>query len=175
MESIKIYAGTYNKYANGDISGDWIDLEDYNDFEELMEALKELHSDEEDPELMYQDIEAPKLFHDMINESFISSEIYEFIEAIEACSYDIEVLEAYASNYGDWPSNLNDLESLINKVEEAYMGEYENDEIFAEETAEQCGYEINNTWPHNCIDWSHAARELMYDYFEDNGHYFRNL
>ena len=26
-----------------------------------------------------------------------------------------------------------------------------------------------------CIDWEFASRELMYDYFEVDGYYFRNL
>ena len=26
----KVYVGTYSKYNNGSIQGDWLDLEDYN-------------------------------------------------------------------------------------------------------------------------------------------------
>jgi hypothetical protein len=40
--------------------------------------------------------------------------------------------------------------------------------------AEQCGMiEKNISWPYTCIDWEFAARELMYDYISEDGHYFR--
>lgn len=62
----------------------------------------------------------------------------------------------------------------LSDFEEAYQGEYSSDEDFAEQLAEDLG-EIDKDahWPNNCIDWKKAARELMYDYFESNGFYFR--
>ena len=60
--------------------------------------------------------------------------------------------------------------------EEAYCGEYESDADFAHEQADQCGMlEEDMAWPYTCIDWEFAARELMYDYEEHEGHYFRIL
>ena len=60
-------------------------------------------------------------------------------------------------------------------VDETYSGEFRDDADFAEETAHQLGLTDNQQqWPLNCIDWDQAAKELMYDYCEDNGHYFRN-
>lgn len=42
--------------------------------------------------------------------------------------------------------------------------------------ADQLGAIDNSArWPQTCIDWEQAAKELRYDYSEDNGHYFRNL
>ena len=64
----------------------------------------------------------------------------------------------------------------IEDIDEAYSGQYDSDENFAEDTAEQLGYINNNaSWPYTCIDWEQAARELMYDYSEEGGYYFRNL
>lgn len=38
-------------------------------------------------------------------------------------------------------------------------------ERYAEELAEEMGLlKEANSWPLNCIDWKHAARELQYDY-----------
>lgn len=61
-------------------------------------------------------------------------------------------------------------------IEEAYSGEYGSDEDFAQEMADQLGY-LNKdmSWPYTCIDWERAARDLMMDYCEHNGHYFRSL
>lgn len=62
------------------------------------------------------------------------------------------------------------------EAEEAYQGKYRSDEDFAEEIADSLGLiDQDAKWPHDCIDWEKAAKELMYDYSEDSGYYFRNL
>lgn len=64
----------------------------------------------------------------------------------------------------------------LRDFEEAYQGEYSSDEDFARDIAESLGeLPAIDQWPHYCIDWKYAARELMYDYSEENGYYFRNL
>jgi len=64
----------------------------------------------------------------------------------------------------------------LDDFEEAYQGQYDNDVDLAQQLAEDCGYiETNLSWPHNCIDWEYAAKELMYDYSAEDGYYFRNL
>ena len=62
-------------------------------------------------------------------------------------------------------------------IEEAYSGQYTSDKEFAEEMAENTGtVDFKNLpWPQYCIDWEWAARELMMDYSEQDGYYFRNL
>ena len=34
--------------------------------------------------------------------------------------------------------------------------------------------DVITSWPYNCIDWQHAARELMYDYMTHDDFYFHN-
>ena len=59
---------------------------------------------------------------------------------------------------------------------EAYAGEFSSDKDFAENMAEELGeIDQNAKWPHSCIDWEWASRELMMDYSEEGGYYFRNL
>jgi antirestriction protein len=59
---------------------------------------------------------------------------------------------------------------------ESYSGKFDSDEDFAKDIAEQLGdIDSDAKWPHDCIDWEHAARELMYDYSEADGFYFRNI
>jgi hypothetical protein len=57
MSSYRVYVGTFGKYAAGSIKGKWLDLEDYKDKDKFMEACKELHKDEADPEFMFNDHE----------------------------------------------------------------------------------------------------------------------
>ena len=77
------------------------------------------------------------------------------------------VIDAYSSLVG---------EEYIEDVEEAYQGQWSSDEEFAQQTAEDLGLiERDVKWPAYCIDWEWAAKELMMDYMEENGYYFRSL
>lgn len=63
----------------------------------------------------------------------------------------------------------------LDNFEENYNGYFSSDEEFAQDMAEQLGMIDNNaTWPNNCIDWKQASYELMFDYYEIDGHYFRS-
>jgi len=63
------------------------------------------------------------------------------------------------------------------QIDEAYTGQYKDDKDFAQTLAEETGdIDFRNLpWPLTCIDWESAAKELMYDYAEAYGHYFRNI
>lgn len=77
----RIYVGTYHKYNSGSIEGKWLDLTDYSDKDEFYEACKELHSDEENPEFMFQDWE--NIPSDYIGESWLSDDVFEAIEVTQ--------------------------------------------------------------------------------------------
>lgn len=67
-----------------------------------------------------------------------------------------------------------DLDIPCDSYEEAYSGEFENDEVFAEDLAEQLGAIPKGTnWPCDCIDWEQAASEIMQEYHVQNNYYFR--
>lgn len=74
----KVYVGTYAKYNNGSIKGDWIELNNFSSIEEFYEFCSELHSDETDPEFMFQDWE--NIPSELISESGISENIFSIIE-----------------------------------------------------------------------------------------------
>ena len=77
-ETMSIYVGTYHKYNCGSIAGKWLDLSDYDSKDEFYEACKELHSDESDPEFMFQDYE--NIPESWVNESWISEKVWDFLE-----------------------------------------------------------------------------------------------
>jgi len=79
--------------------------------------------------------------------------------------YEIEIYEAAYS-----------LDIPFSDVAEAYSGEFNSDEDFAENLANELGLlQYSKNWPYTCIDWEQAANELMYDYCTENNYYFRNL
>jgi len=158
---MRVYVGTYAKYNNGSIFGKWLDVEDYADYEEFNEACLDLHKDEHDCELMFQDWE--DIPDSMICESSVSCELWELMDAIEASYLGKDVFWA-----GLW------LDIPFDKIEDAYAGHYPSDEEFAEQLAEDCGLvDENASWPNYYIDWSRAAFDLMVnDYQKNNGYYF---
>jgi antirestriction protein len=162
-----IYVGTYNKYNNGSIAGEWVDLSNFDNLEDFYTYCKELHSDEVDPEFMFQDIEYDHF--DLISESYIDSKIYDIYSELESNNIDIEL-------FSEWVKHTGYEYTDIDTFQESYQGEFKDDEDFAYETAYSLGLiDHKSTWPNNCIDWDHAARELMYDHFQINGHYFRSM
>jgi hypothetical protein len=53
----KCYVGTYGKYNAGSIEGKWLDLDNYQTYQEFLNACKAVHKNEYDPEYMIQDWE----------------------------------------------------------------------------------------------------------------------
>lgn len=94
------------------------------------------------------------------------------LEDMEAEGIDEDMLDAVKAYISLGIESDDGLENFS----EAYAGEWSSDEEFAESMAEQLG-EIKKdvAWPYTCIDWEYAAKELMYDYSESNGYYFRNI
>jgi antirestriction protein len=87
-------------------------------------------------------------------------------------SLDEEAFEAFYDNQPSYWDSC-DVEDFWSEFEDAYQGTWSSDEEFAQEMAEMSGYRASNEWPYYCINWDFAARELMYDYFESGGYYFR--
>ncbi|MBB6370760.1 antirestriction protein ArdA [Chryseobacterium shigense] len=173
LEDFQIYVGTYGKYNSGSIYGSWLKLSDYSDYDELLQAMQELHQDEEEPEFMFQDYECSEFFikQNLICESYLSREIYEIAEQINNSDYDFEVIEAYAECMSYYHKDVDD---LLDSLSNSYYGEYSSDEDFAQEILEQEGSIPENLPSYICIDWEATARHLMYDYMSSNGYYFKN-
>ena len=156
-----VYVGTWEKYNNGYLAGAWLKLQDYKDAEEFYKKCKDLHSDEVDPEFMFQDYEnMPGSF----SRTEDIKEAYEKLQVIDSIELDAEIITAGI-----------ECEIEPEEIEECFVGSYNSGIDFAVELADSCGFEESTSWPNNCIDWERAARDLMFDYREHNGHYFRNI
>lgn len=162
---MKLYVGTFKKYNNGDLTGAWLDLEDYADLEDFYAACHELHKDEDDPELMFQDYDDGPEF--LYSESApLRGDIYDFIEMDDD---DKEMVEAYIQNVG----LTGTISEVIDEARDAHQGQWGSFEEFVEQL-----YEVNYDIPSHLqgyIDWKAVARDLRCDYFEVNGHIFRNM
>ena len=123
------------------------------------ESITSQYTEEEWIICDYEDI--PKQF---VGEYDIDSDFWEYLDIVEGSSLDAGVFEAGL-----------DCGIELENIEEAYSGHFDSDEDMAQELAESIGEHAPTNWPYTCIDWEQAARELMYDYNESNGHYFRTI
>lgn len=122
FENYGLYCGTYSKYNNGSIYGQWIDLETISSYDEFMDVCRAIHSDEDDPEFMFQDYTG--IPSTLYNESGYSEE--EFDKIIEFIELDDDKKEAYKV-YCEMYSNPN-----VEDFEDRYYGKFDSEEDFAE-------------------------------------------
>ena len=126
LDAPAVYVGTYAKYSAGSIAGKWLQLEDYADHDEFIAACLALHSDEEDPELMFQDYQCfPSAFY---GESYIKPDLWDWLDLDED---DRELLAVYQAEV--------DQDGDIDAAREAYMGTADTEADWAYEWLRSTG------------------------------------
>ena len=160
-----IYCGTYKKYNEGSLFGAWLDLRMFDSYEEFMDVCKQLHADEEDPELMFQDYQCfPEFWY---SESCMGEEIFDKIIAFINLSHDNQqAFKAYVSATGD---------DSIEDFNMRYMGEWDCEEDFASHIANEC-YDLERMMGHlsHYFDYKAFAESLFRsDYIFEDGYVFR--
>ena len=157
-----VYCGTYGKYNNGSLHGMWIDLTTFCDYDEFIEFCNNLHADEEDPELMFQDYE--NFPHELYSEGCFCEDDFDTI--IKYASFaDRDAVDAFLGCYC-----IDELD----KFDEVYQGEFDSEEDFARHIVEEC-YDLDKIMGSLSyyFDYEAFARDLfMCDYFFDNGYVF---
>lgn len=143
----RIYVGTYAKYNAGSIAGAWLNVEDYSDKDSFLEACRELHKDEADPELMFQDFEGfPKGFY---AESSIDEGLWDWLDLDEDDRELLEVYQEHVDQSGD-----------IDQARDAYAGKANSEADWAAEWLEETGG-LEDVPDHlkNYIDFEAYARD----------------
>lgn len=120
-----IYVGTYAKYNNGSLFGEWLNLTDYSDKDEFYEACKELHADEDDPEFMFQSWE--NINDHFISESHISDSFFAYMNKIEEIENTErkQGFETYLKFFQNIQDKNFDLEEAFDDFEGRYQGYYD--------------------------------------------------
>lgn len=156
----RIYVGTYKKYNEGDLSGKWVDLTEFDNEDDFYTYCYKLHDDEDDPQLMFQDFEYfPEEFY---SECSISDDLWEWLELDDDQQ---EIVWAYIECFGN---NSNTLESY----EDAYHGYYDTFQDFVRELFD----ETNEIPSHleSYIDYEAVERDYRFDFSFHDGHVFSN-
>jgi antirestriction protein len=163
-EDPSIYCGTYAKYNNGSLSGLWIDLSSFDDYDEFIDFCKALHADEEDPELMFQDYQGfPKYLY---CESYLSREDFESIQEY------VDICQRAGKEVAD---DCIECDVSLRDFDDAYCGMWDSEEDYARNLVEDC-YDLSQMGElARYFDYEAFARDLfMYDYtIGPNGSVFR--
>ena len=166
-----VYVGTYKKYNEGSLAGAWLELADYKSKDEFMEACKELHSDEDEPEFMYQDYN--NIPDGMINESYINPLLFGIIQ----CAKDMDDTETEAfftfldMELGDY-SDYKDGEELVDLFQSKYAGQFDSEEAFATYMAELKWPEELQTEFGMYFDYEAYARTLLTSGYRHHGDFY---
>ena len=103
----------------------------------------------------------------------------ELVEYALKNDFDLEEVQSVIDKMGDDGAEIVDAAFncgvALDDIEEAYSGHYDSDADFAQDLVEQVGDIPKDLPSYIHIDWEWTAKELMMDYSEDNGYYFRNL
>lgn len=122
-----VYVGTYHKYNCGSIFGKWFDLTEFDSKEDFIGACHELHANEHDPELMFQDWEGiPSQF---ASESSVE---WAFVEGYRRAEE-----EGRAAAFFAWADYTGD--SDYDAFDDAYRGEAASEEDYAYEFVQDTG------------------------------------
>lgn len=119
-----VYVGTYNKYNEGSLFGKWLDMSDYDSYEDFIAACKELHKDEDEPEFMFQDFDFDSKVQPVLNQ--LVSEQYVNPQAWDVFELDSEGLIYVLATWDNYDSDLSVKEAL-EKGRESYRGSYDSD------------------------------------------------
>jgi antirestriction protein len=161
-----IYCGTYHKYNCGSIFGAWLDLTKFDSYDEFIDVCRQLHEDESDPELMFQDYECfPR---ELYCESCMGEDTFDKIQAY--AELDSDTQEAF----DDYLESGHEFD--IDTFKRVYIGKWDSEEEFAEHIANEL-YDIERTMGHlaRFFDYKAFTNELFdYDYYMGaHNHVFR--
>jgi antirestriction protein len=147
-ETPKIYVADLEAYNNGRLSGVWLDLADYNDADELMEAIQDflktsggeeyaIHDAEYIPSSMYSEYMGQRDFE----------ELYEMIDLAKDNNLPLSVVQEVVSQYD------------ASAVEE-FQGKYDDAEDFAQQLVDDIGIESFTDFQYY-LDISDTDRRLL--------------
>ena len=93
-------------------------------------------------------------------------------EVADENNLDVFAFEGFCENQH---ISQEEAAEAVEAFQDAYVGEFGSEEEFAEYFADEEGLDIPDlVRPH--IDWSDVWHcELRHDFYEVNGHYFRNI
>lgn len=172
---IKIYIACLASYNAGHLFGKWLDLDDYSSEEDVLKAIqKEIFDNPQNPvRKLYGETPEEWAMHDIegIDYAKVKTEWPDFDDLIEM--NDIlndkngEIILGVKDHMG-----LDSVSDAKQYYEDNYQGEFKSWEDFAYHVAEECmGWKLDEGLG-RYFDAEAFGRDLSYEHFEIDGHYF---
>lgn len=131
----------------------WVDGEDASEV-----TLEELHEGPTDHDMIW--VQGWEGYGDLLATNPSPDEaaaLAEFINSEIVGMYPLDAYEQFLDNYG----TTHDTQQF-ERFTEAYAGEYESEQDYARDLADDLGLvDRDASWPNNFIDWKRAADELF--------------
>lgn len=169
---IKIYVACLASYNNGFLFGQWFDLDDFSDKDELLEAIQEkiLNASENPSRLKFGENPEEWAVHDYegTEEKSEWPDLGELIEKNELLNeVNGEAILGVKEHLG-----LDTIEEAREYFTDNHIGEFSDLEALAYHVAEEVnGWKLDEG-PGRYFDAEAYGRELDMETFEVNGHYF---
>ena len=162
LNKVSVYVGTYKKYNEGNIFGEWLTLGDYDNYEEFIQACRELHEDEEYPELMFQDWECPEELRGFISEMSIDENLF--------LLNDVEEDEEHVIAYLEYAGEIT--EKRTEEARDNYIGQFADYYELGEYFADELDLLQMTDSVRNYFDFEAYGRDVSFDLIEARDYYF---
>ena len=151
----------------------------YSDLEHIEESIEKIEQDlrgkEIEGEILWDCSELPTFLKhfgfwkedEKEGNPFLLNPLFDLEEKLEDLELDLETVEAGFKCCRTYPILFDD---FLEWIKSNYEGKYENDEDFAFSHIS----EISQIHSYLVIDWDKTASQLMNDFSEEDGHYFRD-
>jgi len=160
MTAIKLYIEDIAAYNNGSLHGCWIDCAD--GYDECMSQIQGML--ERSPEAGAEEWQVSDTDTELENaDRYSLKELCEFVDEAGDMLYECIL---YANNCG------GDLTDMVSEATDAYIGDYDSFDEFAESLADETMEIPESIQPY--FDYKRFARDLAHDYFIVDGHIFSN-
>jgi len=148
IETPKIYVADLEAYNNGRLVGEWLDLTDYNDADELMDAIQDVLKKSGGEEYAIHDYEnLPRSMYSEYMGARDFAELYEMMDLAKENDLPLDVVMDIVSQF--------DRSAL-----DEFTGVYDSEQDFAEQLVEELGLENFNS-PEYYVYISETDRRLM--------------
>jgi antirestriction protein len=144
------------------MGGAWIDLEEHGDKDDFYRVCTALHSDEKDPEFMFQDSE--DIPEGLVDEHGIDASLWAWLK--DRDKHDEDAVEAYIKLRGTWDES---------DFLDSYVGEFDSWTDLAYHMVEEQG--LLDGIPEHIqyyFDYGLYGNDLRVEMSEENGYYFRD-
>jgi hypothetical protein len=147
-ETPRIYVADLEAYNNGRLEGEWLDLADYKDADELMDAIQDVLKKSGGEEYAIHDVEyVPRGMYSEYMGKRDFEQLYEMMDLAKDKDLPLEVVQDVVSQYD------------ASAVEE-FVGKYDNSVDFAEQLVDDLGIESFNDYQYY-LDVSETDRRLL--------------